>query len=147
MLVAAVVVRAVETGKIELLKVTPQPRSSSVGLLATAILLGQRLLPKPILDFRRLVPMGLSLLLGTARLCLAGKMKRTTAVFAALCAAMAIFMLAAVLDHRIAARSLAQPAADLGAVIRSKALPGEPVYTYGLSPRLPSLPRPMRGGR
>lgn len=112
------------------------------GTLGAALIVGTRLLPKPIPGLEAaLIPMGAFLVVGSLGSVVLVRRQRSVAAFAALCCGMAGFMLTAVLiGLPIAARDMANPAVALGQDIKRLARPGETVIAYALSPRLPSLP-------
>lgn len=123
-------------------------RRTAVALLAVAVVLGIVLivgpifLPKPIPGLSTaLIPMAISIVLGSAFSTIMMRNNRQTAAFAGLCCGMTGFALSATLiGLPIAARTIAEPAALLGREIRRVSSPNDKVIVYLPSSRLPSLP-------
>lgn len=123
-------------------------RRAAGALLAVAVVLGIALIAGPIFLPKTvpglptaLIPMAISIVLGSAFSAIMMRNNRRAAAFAGLCCGMIGFALsAALIGLPIAARTMADPAALLGRKIRRVSSPNDKVIAYLLPSRLSSLP-------
>lgn len=123
-------------------------RRSAGALLAVALVIGIALIIGPVFLptsipglSTALIPMAVSIILGSAFSAVMTRKKRRTAAFVGLCCGMIGFALSATfIGLPVAARAIAEPALVIGREIKRVSLPNDMVISYSLSTRLPSLP-------
>lgn len=141
MLVGLTWSRAIESGKLHSIKRYSLVCAIIAIFMAVAMLEAQSYLPRPIPGLTSaLVPMSISLVLGTVLAVILLRMNRALCAFAALCGGMTAFLLiAAGLGLPIAARSEAYPTMKMAIQISKIASPNDHIFSYKLSPGQPAL--------
>lgn len=143
LLVGALWAQAMESKQQVKTLIRPTAVAVAVGvLLGAAMLAGQALLPRPIPGLSNaLIPMGASLLIGNVMAICMLLRGRSEIAFGSLCGGASAFLLVAVtVGLPIAAKSLAEPARDLGVELRTCAAKQDRVVVFNPGMKLPTLP-------